>query len=201
METLLLHKATIDNGVASSVLMALRAAGVKCLGGPSAMKVGLCDSPAQALKCEYGDLTCMVEIVDGLDEAVEWIHNYGSGHTETIVCAKDSPAGEDFLRRVDAACVFKNASTRFADGFRFGLGAGKLVSVLRASFVSSTFELTFSFVGAEVGISTGRIHARGPVGVEGLLTTKWQLRSGGVDYVAEFGGDSPSKAYTHKDLM
>ncbi|CAB9527522.1 Gamma-glutamyl phosphate reductase [Seminavis robusta] len=176
METLLLHKATIENGVASSVLMALRAAGVKCLGGPIAMKMGLCDSPAQELKCEYGDLTCMVEIVEGLDEAVDWIHQYGSGHTETIVCAKDSPVGEEFLKRVDAACVFKNASNRFADGFRFGLGA-------------------------EVGISTGRIHARGPVGVEGLLTTKWQLRSDGVDYVGEFGGESPTKAYTHKELM
>lgn len=124
METLLLHKATIDNGVANGVMMALRAAGVKCLGGPNAMTSGLCDTPALELKFEYGDLTCMVEVVKGLDEAVDWIHKYGSGHTETIVCAKDSPVGEEFLKRVDAACVFKNASNRFADGFRFGLGAG-----------------------------------------------------------------------------
>mmetsp|Transcript_29092 Transcript_29092/g.48089 ORF Transcript_29092/g.48089 Transcript_29092/m.48089 type:complete len:800 (-) Transcript_29092:228-2627(-) len=176
METLLLHKDTVT-GVASSVLMALRAAGVKCLGGPAAMKMGLADVAAAELKCEYGDLTCMVEVVDSMDDAIDWIHQYGSGHTESIVCADDSPNGEEFLRRVDAACVFKNASTRFADGFRFGLGA-------------------------EVGISTGRIHSRGPVGVEGLLTTKWQLRSnGGVSYVGEYAGEAPKKKYTHKELM
>jgi delta-1-pyrroline-5-carboxylate synthetase len=174
METLLLHKDTIGNGVAAQTLMALRAAGVKCLGGPRAMTAGLCDSPAKELKCEYGDLTCMVEVVENVDEAIGWIHSFGSGHTESIVCSEDSEVGEEFLRRVDAACVFKNASTRFADGFRFGLGA-------------------------EVGISTGRIHARGPVGVEGLLTTKWQLRSNGVNCVAEFS--SGEKKFTHKELI
>ena len=176
METLLLHKDTVMSGnVATSVLMSLRAAGVKCLGGPRAMKAGLCDIAATEMKCEYGDLTCMVEIVECIGEAIDWIHKYGSGHTETIVCAEDSNVGEEFLKRVDSACVFKNASTRFADGYRFGLGA-------------------------EVGISTGRIHARGPVGVEGLLTVKWQLRSSGSNCVSEYGGDNPQKVYTHKDL-
>lgn len=144
METLLLHKTTIDNGVAPSVLMALRKAGVKCLGGPSAMKLGLCDSPAHELKCEYGDLTCMVEVVESLDEAIDWIHKYGSGHTETIICDDKSPVGEEFLKRVDAACVFKNASNRFADGFRFGLGAGKEISEeIARSFCVLALELTF----------------------------------------------------------
>eukprot|EP00980_Cylindrotheca_fusiformis_P008716 scaffold1868_cov193-Cylindrotheca_fusiformis.AAC.1 len=176
METLLVHKDTIDNGVSPSALMSLRKAGVKCLGGPRAMKLGLCDTAAEEMKCEYGDLTCMVEVVESMDEAIDWIHQYGSGHTEAIVCSEGNEVGEEFLRRVDAACVFQNASTRFADGFRFGLGA-------------------------EVGISTGRIHARGPVGVEGLLTTKWQLRSKGINIVAEFSGDAPSKQYTHRELM
>eukprot|EP00580_Thalassiosira_gravida_P005273 CAMPEP_0201652928 /NCGR_PEP_ID=MMETSP0493-20130528/44725_1 /ASSEMBLY_ACC=CAM_ASM_000838 /TAXON_ID=420259 /ORGANISM="Thalassiosira gravida, Strain GMp14c1" /LENGTH=795 /DNA_ID=CAMNT_0048129455 /DNA_START=128 /DNA_END=2515 /DNA_ORIENTATION=- len=179
METLLLHKDTLEanaNGnIVMSVLMSLRAVGVKCLGGPNAMQAGLCDVAAKEMKCEYGDLRCLVEIVDNMDEAIDWIHKYGSGHTESIVCAEDSDAGEEFLQRVDAACVFKNASTRFADGFRFGLGA-------------------------EVGISTGRIHARGPVGVEGLLTVKWQLRSSGINTVTEYGGDNPQKVYTHKEL-
>eukprot|EP00566_Odontella_aurita_P004847 CAMPEP_0113584190 /NCGR_PEP_ID=MMETSP0015_2-20120614/32963_1 /TAXON_ID=2838 /ORGANISM="Odontella" /LENGTH=806 /DNA_ID=CAMNT_0000489207 /DNA_START=243 /DNA_END=2663 /DNA_ORIENTATION=+ /assembly_acc=CAM_ASM_000160 len=177
VETVLLHEETLNNGVAMKVLMALRLAGVKCLGGPRAMKSGLCDVPAEKLKCEYGDLTCMIEVVTNMDEAIDWIHRHGSGHTESIVCSEDCDAGEEFLRRVDAACVFKNASTRFADGYRFGLGA-------------------------EVGISTGRIHSRGPVGVEGLLTTKWQLRSSkGIHYVGEYGGENPTKTYTHKDLM
>jgi delta-1-pyrroline-5-carboxylate synthetase len=173
METLLLHKETITNGVAASTLMALRASGVKCLGGPKAMKMGLCDHPAEAFKVEYGDLTCMVEVVENIDEAIDWIHANGSGHTEAIVCSDGNPVGEDFLRRVDAACVFQNASTRFADGFRFGLGA-------------------------EVGISTGRIHSRGPVGVEGLLTTKWQLRSKDTNIVADYS--SGIKKFTHKEL-
>jgi gamma-glutamyl phosphate reductase len=107
METLLLHKETLRNGVAALVLMSLRSAGVKCLGGPSAMRMGLADIPAEKMKCEYGDLTCMVEVVETMDEAIDWIHKHGSGHTETIVCSDDSPAGEEFSRRVDAACVLQ----------------------------------------------------------------------------------------------
>jgi delta-1-pyrroline-5-carboxylate synthetase len=178
METLLLHADTVENGVALNVLQALRSAGVKCLGGPKAMKAGLSDVATQKTKHEYGDLTCLVEIVDSIDEAIDWIHENGSGHTEAIVCAPDSPAGEIFLQKVDAACVFCNTSTRFADGYRLGLGA-------------------------EVGISTGRIHARGPVGVEGLLTTKWQLRNlSGESYLAtDFAGADPKRTFTHKNLL
>ena len=130
METLLLHKETIESGVAMGTMMSLRSAGVKCFGGPNAMKLGLCDIAAKEHKCEYGDLRCMVEVIDSIDDAIEWIHKYGSGHTESIVCSDEDPEGEYFLKRVDAACVFKNASTRFADGFRFGLGAGKLQSLV-----------------------------------------------------------------------
>ena len=120
---------------------------------------------------EYSEKILAVRRVDDLEAALEHIGRHGSGHTEAIVTA-DTNVAERFLRRVDASCVFHNASTRFADGFRFGLGG-------------------------EVGISTGKLHARGPVGVEGLLTTRWMLRGHG-DVTTTF--TAGARRFTHEDL-
>ena len=122
METLLLHSDTLKNGVAEQVLKELRQAGVKCLGAENAARAGLTDVRSLSNKVEYGELTCQVEVVESTDAAVSWIHANGSGHTECIV-TEDKDEAEGFLAGVDAACVFHNASTRFADGFRFGMGA------------------------------------------------------------------------------
>lgn len=121
---------------------------------------------------EYSDLILSVAQVPDLDAALAHIDTHGSRHTEAIVCADGSPAAERFVAAVDAACVFVNASTRFADGYRFGLGA-------------------------EIGIATGKIHSRGPVGVEGLLSYRWLLRGEG-QVASDYGPGK--KAFSHRDL-
>jgi glutamate-5-semialdehyde dehydrogenase len=119
---------------------------------------------------EYGDLILSVKLVNTLEEAILHINTHGSHHTDSIV-ATDDVAIEHFLKAVDSACVFSNASTRFADGFRFGFGA-------------------------EIGISTAKTHARGPVGLEGLVIYKYKLRGSG-QVVKDYTGDN-GKPFLHQ---
>lgn len=120
---------------------------------------------------EYLDYTLAIRVVDSLDQAIGHINRYGSGHTDAIV-TRDPAAAEHFMNLVDAGNVFWNCSTRFSDGFRYGLGA-------------------------EVGISTNKIHARGPVGLEGLMIYKWKLKGTGQT-VAEYADGR--RAFTHRPL-
>jgi glutamate-5-semialdehyde dehydrogenase len=113
-----------------------------------------------------------VKVVGSLDEAIDHINKYGSHHTDAIVTS-DKAAATRFTDLVDSADVFVNCSTRFSDGYRFGLGA-------------------------EVGISTSKIHARGPVGLEGLLIYKWKLIGSG-QVVGDYSG-SGARSFTHRIL-
>jgi glutamate-5-semialdehyde dehydrogenase len=122
---------------------------------------------------EFMDLIMAVKTVDSMNEAIDHIHRYGSGHTETIV-TEDSANAQRFLNEVDSAGVYWNASTRFADGFRYGFGA-------------------------EVGISTNKTHARGPVGVDGLMIYKYQLIGDG-HIVATYSGEH-ARPFTHRRLQ
>ncbi|XP_027349303.1 delta-1-pyrroline-5-carboxylate synthase-like isoform X2 [Abrus precatorius] len=168
METLLVHIDLTRNGGLNELVAELQREGVQLYGGPRASAL-LNIAETNSFHQEYSSLACTVEIVDDVFAAIDHIHQHGSAHTECIV-TEDSEVAKAFLHQVDSAAVFHNASTRFCDGARFGLGA-------------------------EVGISTSRIHARGPVGVEGLLTNRWILRGNGQVVRGDRG-----VTYTHKEL-
>jgi glutamate-5-semialdehyde dehydrogenase len=154
MENLVIHR-SIAEPFLEGLGPRLRAAGVELRADPSARKLLPDAIPATEADwgTEYLDLILAVKIVDSLDDAIAFINRYGSGHSDSIVTA-DATAAERFLARVDSAVVYHNASTRFTDGFEFGFGA-------------------------EVGISTNRIHARGPMGLRELTTYKYVVRGEG----------------------
>jgi glutamate-5-semialdehyde dehydrogenase len=171
IETLLWDGAAVDALDAS--IAALEAAGVELRGCEQtrARHPRISAASEADWDTEYGALVLSIRCVSGLDDALAHIAAHGSRHTDAIV-AEDKLAAERFLAAVDAASVFWNASPRFADGYRYGLGA-------------------------EVGISTDKLHARGPVGVDGLLTYRWLLRGQG-QRTSDYG--SGGRSFTHKDL-
>ncbi|KAF7261857.1 hypothetical protein EG68_00789 [Paragonimus skrjabini miyazakii] len=164
IETLLVHRAHIENQLLKHLCDHLKIHGVTLFAGPGLIRFGghlsITMESASNLSFEYGNLHCTVNAVESIDEAAQHIALYGSGHTETIV-TENRAVVDRLFRKVDSACVFHNVSTRFADGYRFGLGA-------------------------EVGINTGHIHASCPVGADGLVTTKWILRGEG-QCASDFG--------------
>ncbi len=174
VETLLVHQ-EIAVVFLPKVVAELKKAKVELRGCPRVLALlpdaELLPATEKDWSIEYSDLVLSVKVVDSLEQGLEHIHRYGSRHTECIV-TEDQQAAERFLQEVDAAGVFHNASTRFADGYRYGLGA-------------------------EVGISNGKLHARGPMGIEGLTTYKYKLRGNGHT-VAEYS--SGVRHFKHKSL-
>ncbi|KAH9849927.1 gamma-glutamyl phosphate reductase [Lenzites betulinus] len=185
-ETLILHENVLST-IWPEVAKALLAADVQLLCDEPSLAALRALSPAppnlashvqpaspDAYTTEHLSLTLSVKTLPSLGGAMQWINAHSSHHTDSIV-AEDARAAAAFCRGVDSAGTFVNASTRFADGFRYGFGT-------------------------EVGISTGRIHARGPVGLEGLVTYKYMMRSTDAQghVVGEFGVGAGKKAYKHR---
>ncbi|XP_065842526.1 delta-1-pyrroline-5-carboxylate synthase-like isoform X2 [Oscarella lobularis] len=174
METLLVHRDAVGGNIYERIIDRLKQKGVKLNFGPKLSQLigsSSNDSISLTFQEEYASLECTVETVQNVKDAIDHINRYGSAHTDAIV-TNNSETATEFIRGVDSACVFHNSSTRFADGYRFGLGA-------------------------EVGISTDKVHCRGPVGIEGLLTTRWVLRGAGHT-VKDFA--SGRSSYVHKEL-
>jgi glutamate-5-semialdehyde dehydrogenase len=171
VETLLVHKDAVDK-LMPRLSEAFKEHNIELRASTDIAKEYDCVvADDEDFKTEYLDLIISAKTVDNVDEAVRHINKYGSHHTDCII-TEDKEAAEYFMKMVDSAGVYQNCSTRFADGFRYGFGA-------------------------EVGISTGKIHARGPVGLEGLLTYKYKLYGNGhiVDDYAK-----GKKEFHFKDL-
>lgn len=172
METLLVHR-----DVASSFLPLMaeeyRQAGVVLKGDPEVRRIIIAEEATEDdWTAEYNDLVLSIRIVDSLDQAIEHINRYSSHHTDAIITA-DEEAAARFMDLVDSSSVMWNASTRFSDGYRYGLGA-------------------------EVGISTNKTHARGPVGLEGLVIYKYKLRGNG-QAVSDYAGKG-ARRFTHRKM-
>jgi len=174
VETLLVHQ-NIAAAFLPKIVSELKRENVEVRGCPRVLALLPTETLVPALEqdwsTEYSDLILSIKIVDDVAQGLEHIHRYGSKHTECIV-TEDQAVAERFLQEVDAAGVFHNASTRFADGYRYGLGA-------------------------EVGVSNGKLHARGPMGIEGLTTYKYKLRGNGHT-VADYSNGS--RHFKHKPI-
>jgi glutamate-5-semialdehyde dehydrogenase len=173
METLLVHE-----NVALTFIPAMaerfHQAGVELRGDEGSRSLAdMKEASEKDWSTEYNDLVLSVKIVSSLEEAVRHINRYGSHHSDAII-ASDERVAQRFMDEVDSSSVMWNCSTRFADGFRYGLGA-------------------------EVGISTNKTHARGPVGLEGLTIYKYRLRGSG-HIVSEYVGEN-AKRFTHRKLL
>lgn len=174
VETVLIHSDIADL-IMPKLVETLRSHGVEIRGDQTAIAAsrykGLIEATEQDWQTEYCDMTLSIKVVPSLEAAIEHINTYGSHHTDAII-TEDSEVWDRFFAEVDSAGVYLNASTRFADGYRYGFGA-------------------------EVGISTGKLHPRGPVGLEGLVSYKYKLVGTGQT-TGEF--EASGKRFTHRPL-
>ncbi|MDJ0619199.1 MAG: glutamate-5-semialdehyde dehydrogenase [Calothrix sp. MO_192.B10] len=173
IETLLIHSSIADVFL-PPIAAALQSLNVELKGDKDTREILPNISTATDIdwSTEYSDLILSIKVVDDLEQAIAHINQYGSKHTDAII-TEDEEAAETFLAMVDAAGVYHNCSTRFADGFRYGFGA-------------------------EVGISTQQMPPRGPVGLEGLVTYKYQMVGDGHIAATYTGADA--KPFTHRDF-